>query len=376
MAHIRLEAALETSEKNSSLPTRIVHATKSFVSSVLNRNNHKLSKSVAQRFEWYADGAGEFLKFIEFVKNLFAGKELYHKIVRGNMHPLFQLWLHPIHNEVHGTDVNLIFIQHDGTPEGNICFSLIVQLSESTDIVGIALKCLQLCAPHFKCTFENIRNELAHLPTQDFSWGHSIYSYHKKHWDKFHSIMSQSARPNPFCCKQRDRHEKQKTSLFGDLISQEDCPYLKAGIYFVPHGSLDDILSENRSSEIMAMILKEQCLHTDITLEQLEEIMLPKAIDFFRQNAEAMVHQMLWKSEHGFALIQVGMRTRRTFGRASKRKLLQGHDEELTRIRIRRCHWIDLWVTHLPARMQRSLMNWMKKEKEILLAAPQLRMEF
>nr|CAB3451801.1 unnamed protein product [Digitaria exilis]CAB3455576.1 unnamed protein product [Digitaria exilis] len=49
----------------------------------------------------------------------------------------------------------------------------------------------------------------------------------------------------------------------------------------------------------MAMILKEQCLHTDITLEQLEEIMLPKAIDFFRQNAEAMVHQMLWKSEHG-----------------------------------------------------------------------------
>ncbi|KAF8713958.1 hypothetical protein HU200_027944 [Digitaria exilis] len=95
MAQIRLEAALETSEKwqitdasllrwrrklkraaqecdetlhkckqriledeqmqqevrNSSLPTRIAHATKSFVSSVLYRNNKKLSKSIAQRFE-------------------------------------------------------------------------------------------------------------------------------------------------------------------------------------------------------------------------------------------------------------------------------------------------------------------------------------
>jgi len=131
MAHIRLEAALETSEKwkitdpsllrwrrklkraaqecddtlhkckqrilegkqmerevkNSSLPNRIVHATKSFVFSVVNRNNNELSRSIAQRFEWYADGASEFLRFIELggtprchmpidslVKNLFAGK--------------------------------------------------------------------------------------------------------------------------------------------------------------------------------------------------------------------------------------------------------------------------------------------------------------
>ena len=94
MAHIRLEAALETSEKwqitdasllrwrkklkraaqecddtlhkskqrileeeqmkrevkNSSLPNRIVHATKSFISSVLNRNNNELSRFIAQRF--------------------------------------------------------------------------------------------------------------------------------------------------------------------------------------------------------------------------------------------------------------------------------------------------------------------------------------
>ncbi|PUZ68284.1 hypothetical protein GQ55_2G013900 [Panicum hallii var. hallii] len=421
--------------KNSSLSNRIVHATKSFIFSILDRNNNELSKSIAQRFEWYADGASEFLRFIELggtprchmpfdslVKNLFAGKEIYHKIVRGNKHPSFQFWLVPIRTPEHGTNISLTFIQYDGTPEGNIFFSLGVQLSESTDIFGIAIKCLQFFGPHFKCTFENIRNELSQLPAQDFSWGPSIYSWDKEHWNKFNSFTSQWARPNPFCCKQHGQHEvrrfsnldmvglsevllepiisfnllcqvsmsvysKQKTSLSEDIISMQDYPYLKAGISFAPHGSLEDMLPTDRSSEITAIVHKEQhCLHTDITLEQLEDIMLPKAIDYFHQNAEATVYQMIWKSKHGLAHIQVekpcmstrrsSMRTQRTFGVASKRKQLQGHDEALIRNRIRAYHWLDLWVTHVPVRLQRSLKNWARKEREILSVEPQLHLKF
>jgi hypothetical protein len=478
MAHIRLEAALETSNKwqitdpsllcwrkklkraaedcndtlqkckqrilederleekvrNSSLSNRIVHATKSFALSIFKRNDNDLRRSIAQRFEWYANGASEFLRFIElggtpcrhmpfesFVKNLFAGKELHHKIVRGNDYPLFQLWLAPIDNPLHGTYVNLTFIQYDGTPEGNICLSLVVQLSESIDIVGIAVKCLQLFSPHFKCKFESIRNELTQLPTQDFSWGPTFYSCHKRHWEKINSLSSQLSRPNPFCCKGNGWHEvryfsnrdmtessdvslepvitfalhcqvslpvyrKQETSLSEDLISLQDYPYLKAGIAFSPHGSLEDMLPANRSSEIAATVYKEQhFLHTDITLEQLEEIMLPKAIDYFSQNAEAMVYQMLWKSRHGFALIQVEKPSMRTWSSsmrrhksrgAWKRKLFQGDDEELIRGRIRLCHWLDSWFTHVPVRLQRSVMNWIQKEKEILVAAPQLHLKF
>jgi len=130
---------------------------------------------------------------------------------------------------------------------------------------------------------------------------------------------------NLYCQASMSIYSKQKTSLSEDIISMQDYPYLKAGISFALHGSLEDMLSANRSSEIAAIVHKEQhCLHTDITLEQLEDIMLPKAIDYFHQNAEAMVYQMLWKSKHGFALIQVekpfmstrrsSMRTKRTFG--------------------------------------------------------------
>jgi len=206
------------------------------------------------------------------VKNLFAGNELHHKIIRGNKYPSFQLWLVPIRTSEYGTTVGLTFVQYDGTPKGNIFFTLAVQLSESTDIFGIAIKCLQFFAPHFKCTFQNIRNELSQLPTQEFSWGPSIYSYHKEHWDKFNSFTSQWARPNPFCCKQHGLHEvrrisnidmaglsevllepvinfnlyfqvsmsvysKHKTSMFEDIISLQEYPYLKVGISYAPHGS-------------------------------------------------------------------------------------------------------------------------------------------
>jgi hypothetical protein len=203
---------MEWEVKNSSLPNRIVHATMSFVFSVLNRNNNKLRRSIAQRFEWYACGASKFLRFIELggtprchvpfnslVQNLFWGKELHHKIVRKKV-SFVSIDVVGAYLE-HGTNANLSFIQYDGTPDINFHFSLTVQLSESTDIVGIAVKCLQFFAPHFNCTFENIRNEITQLLTQNYSWAPSIYSYHREHWDKLGSFVSQWSRPNPFCCK-------------------------------------------------------------------------------------------------------------------------------------------------------------------------------
>jgi len=262
MAHIRLEAALETSEKwqitdvsllrwhrkmkcvaqecdemlhkcklqiledelmeqevrSASIAKRFVHATESFVSSVLNCNSNKLSRSITQRFEWYADGASQFLRFIQFgstprchmtfhslVENLFAGKELHHKIVRGIEYPSFQFSLVPIISQVHGIEAILVLIQNDGTAQGNIYFRITVQLSECTDIVGIAIRCLQLLAPHLKCTVENFRNELIQLLTQDLSWMPFVYSYQK---EQLHFLIlgSQWLRPNPLCCKQNVRH--------------------------------------------------------------------------------------------------------------------------------------------------------------------------
>jgi len=248
MAHIKLDAALETSEKwqitdasllrwrkklkraaqecddtlhecknrileeeqieqevrNSAFPKRIAHATKSFISSAFAHDN-QLS-SVVQRFEWYADGASDFLRFIElgctpychmpfnpFIKNFFSGKKLQHKIDQGNETTFFVLWL-PFITAEHGIEVSLVFIQKDvNAPENNFYFSIMLQLSESTDILGIAIKCLQLFTPLFKSKVEIIRNKIMQLPTQDFSWVPLVDSRQKEHWDNLVGCVSMAS---------------------------------------------------------------------------------------------------------------------------------------------------------------------------------------
>jgi hypothetical protein len=70
--------------------------------------------------------------------------------------------------------------------------------------------------------------------------------------------------------------------LSENIISLQDSPFLKAGIQFAPHRSPKDMLPANRSSEVVAIVSDdERCLHVDVTLEQPEEIMIAKAIDYF-----------------------------------------------------------------------------------------------
>uniref|UniRef100_A0A0A9DGV1 Uncharacterized protein n=1 Tax=Arundo donax TaxID=35708 RepID=A0A0A9DGV1_ARUDO len=381
--------------RKSSFPKRIAHTTKSFVFSIFSHNNDESSRSVVQRFEWFADGASEFMRFVELggtprrqmpfdplIRNLFTGKKLYHKVIRANKCPLFVLWA-PFITAGHGIEARLIFMQKDGNvPEDDFYLSVMLQLSESTDIVGIVIKCLELFAPLFKSTVETIRKELMQLPIQDFSWVPYVDSHNKEHWDILHGFGTQWFRPNPLCCKQRDQHKfchgskldksgvpdvslepvievhlhcqvslseynKQRTSL----PECKNSPYLKAGLLFTPHGSSEDMLPADISSAVVAVDDEEQhCLHTDITLEQLEEIMLPKAINYFHQNTKGTVYQILWKSKHGTAYINaekasvIMPRTRRMFPGAKERKLLQRQESWAHVI----SNFLNIWATHAP----------------------------
>ncbi|TVU26634.1 hypothetical protein EJB05_29188, partial [Eragrostis curvula] len=178
------------------------------------------------------------------------------------------------------------------------------------------------------------------------------------------------------------------TSLPEDKISTQASPHLKAGISFHPHGSSGAMLPVTKSSAITSIVDKEQdCMHTDITLEQLKDIILPRAIDYFRENSDATLYQMIWKSKHGCAFIQfekasisstrrTSMQTRGSNGGARKRKVLLGEYEELRRRTRMIAHLIQLWGAHAPPRVRRMLAAWVEKEKEIQLEAPQLQLKF
>ncbi|KAG2639617.1 hypothetical protein PVAP13_2KG020200 [Panicum virgatum] len=421
MAHIRLEAALETSDKwkitdtsmlhwrrklkraaqecddtlhkckqriledeqmeqrvrNSSFPKRIVHAT-------------KLRRSTVQRFEWFADGASEFLRFVELggtprrhisfyslVNNLFAGKELHHKFIGANQHPRSELWLAPFGTAEHGTEASLIFIQTDDSPAvGNIYFSIVLQ-------------CLQLFAPYVRCKVENIMKELTELPTQCLSWVPFVHSNQQDRVRVQHHA-SQWIRPNSLCCKKHNQHEllrisnpdmvglsdaflepvtevnlQCQTLAFEDILSLQDSSCLKAGIYFAPHRSLEHTLPANRSSEVVAVVGEDQhCLHVDVTLEQLEDIILPRALDYFYQNTEASIYKMIWKAKHSSALIQVEKASMSTQER---------HDKEFISRKFMISHLFDLWCAHVPVQLRSAFKDWLKKEKFI---ASQLYLKF
>jgi hypothetical protein len=115
---------------------------------------------------------------------------------------------------------------------------------------------------------------------------------------------------------------------------------------------------------------EQNCLHTVFTLGQLEQIMLPKAIDFFCQNEEATIYQMFWSSKHGTAYIQVERAsifmpsTRRTFHGAKRRKLLQGLDEEFGCLTYWVSRFLDLWASHASIQLEGSIMDWYLEVKE------------
>jgi hypothetical protein len=242
----------------------------------------------------------------------------------------------------------------------------------------------------------------------------------KEHWDILHKFGTDWFRPNPLCCKQHDHHKlfhgsrKSKKSRSPDVFleavievhlhchvsvldcnqhrsllsetknSLQDSPYLKVGLLFTPHGCLEDILPVDKTPAIPAIYSEEQhFLHRDFTLGQLEEIMLPKAIDYFCKNDEAAVYQMLWKLKHGAAYIQVeksSMSTQRTSMRTfqghRKGKMLQWHDQEIGRQTSTIFQFLNLWVAHAPVQLQGTIVDWIQKEKEKQLAALQLHQKF
>uniref|UniRef100_K4AIM7 Uncharacterized protein n=1 Tax=Setaria italica TaxID=4555 RepID=K4AIM7_SETIT len=483
MAHIKLEAALETSDRwrisdasllrwrgklkraarecddalrrskqlaveneerrrrramriSSSFPARLAHAARSLLvgdrSSSFSDDDDdgygwSSSPADVRRFEWLADGASEFLRFVELggtprprytffdplIARLLAGDELRYRLVRGGQYYLF--CVRPIFLEGRSVEAKLIFIyEDDDAPEKNLCIGSMLRLSESTDIVGITIRCLKLLVtPHFRSTAEAATRELANLPTQDFSWVPYADSTHKEHWNSIHRDMSQWFRPDPFCCNHHhepcSKHCEGSTGTMGlsevslesvievywqcqiplseykmqrraipqgRMFSSKDTPHLKLGLLFTPHGSLGGVMPKAESAALEVIDGEEQHgMHTNLTLQQLDETMLPKALECLYQKEEATAYQILWKSNHGAAYLQV----KKTMpggnvGRDnSRRSLMQRYyrhhqDPKLERWTHVLTSFLKLWVARAPDKLRCSMVEWLKKANEKKLA--------
>ncbi|GJN23546.1 hypothetical protein PR202_gb11206 [Eleusine coracana subsp. coracana] len=198
-----------------------------------------------------------------------------------------------------------------------------MRISESTDVIGTVARCLELLAtPHFRPTAESARQELAQLPRQDFESGD------KEHWNAMHSSLTQWS-AQPAVLQQACRREKahglvlvrdeavRRSSLEPAVIEvllqchvplsseynvhrravddmpclNKDVPHLKLGLLFSPHGSSEEMTTlapaaaESAAVEVVDGEEQRGAVHRNVSLEQLDEFMLPKAIDCLHRKA-------------------------------------------------------------------------------------------
>ncbi|CAD6253514.1 unnamed protein product [Miscanthus lutarioriparius] len=416
------EEEMQNSVRSSSFPKQIAYAARSFVSSIFSRGSEDELRSSAavRRFERYADGASEFLRYVELggtprrymffdplIRHLLAGKGTKYCFVRGSQHLSFLL--QPFRTHDHGVYGNLVLLLKDSNAsENNFLLALNLRLSESIDIVGVAVSCLQLFIPHLSSTVEAVKTKLTQLPTQDLCWVSSVC----ERQNNLYSICSKWLQPNPLCCQQQDHYYAQSynatssssESLLCDIylepvmhvylsahvslsveknkqravIDEEsetsrtrDFPYLKFGMHFFPHTSFQD-LSPRVEGSATEMINGEAVQHGSFCaniscFEQLCKMMLPKAVDCLHGNVAATSYQMLWKSKHGGAILRV----QKIPWRLTTQKDMGGKRSERQQVKkvqgwaSANNEFNNSWIAHVPAKFLGSAMDWIQAEKRL-----------
>jgi hypothetical protein len=244
-------------------------------------------------------------------------------------------------------EASLMFLLEGGNaPENNFLFYLNLRLFEFTDIVGVAVRCLQLFIPYLSSTAETVKTKLTQVPLQDLCWvsdANSVFGCDEQQIN-FRAICSKWYQPNIFCCQQQDVHRTHSSSsvslpcdiylepvihvyLIGHVAlsvgknrhravtdgeSQTSLmrgfPYLKLGAHFWPYASYDDLSPgvNGSASEMINGEAKQHAKYRNISFEQLDEITITKAVDCLHRNIAATSYQTLWKSKHGSAYLQVG----------------------------------------------------------------------
>ena len=243
-----------------SYPKRIAYATKSFISSITRSSNDESRSSstdVVQRFERFADGANEFLKFVEFsgtprqymffnhlISKLLRGKSLRYQAFQGSR--FYFLGIRPMSSPDRGVEAMVGFVCHDFrelTKGFNLAFML--RLSESTDVFGVIIKCMQSVSPHFKFAAEGVKRELIQLPTQDFSWVTQSPYGESAYWFNVHNTLTRWFRPNPLCCNQHEQNlsvssRTNKTAPSSSRLLSTIFPEEVISVFLQCHVSLSD----------------------------------------------------------------------------------------------------------------------------------------
>jgi hypothetical protein len=209
---------------DSSFPKRIARATKSSIAYFFTTGKDDLSSSDVGKFAWLADCASKFVRDVEsgcslrhytfcnpLVRHLLQGKTLKHEMEEGS--EFRYLHLLPKSFEERGVEAQLQYLYVDRKAvDKSFRTNLLLRLSESTDLVGIAIKCLQSLASLFNLAAESATGELtllANLHDMSQSFDPPMAGMHIEHTHFW--------RPDPVCCKNDGQRPSVRNMALSEL---------------------------------------------------------------------------------------------------------------------------------------------------------------
>ncbi|KAM0922648.1 hypothetical protein ACQ4PT_006113 [Festuca glaucescens] len=330
-----------------------------------------------RRLERFAEGATEFLKVVQFgvtpgrhytffnplIGDLLAGKTLRYQALQGTRY--YILNMRPTRFAERGAEAMVLFaIQDFKEPAKSVHLRFVLRLSESSDIFGIIIKYLRSATPHFITAAEDVRRELIRLPTQDFSWvSHTTYAY-VEYWDNVHSTLTHWLRPDPLCCNEHEHDlatssnnnteasssstsrlasvypeevivmywqcyvelsDEQKSQQGATVNGRRSTPSsgsvpvpMKLQVFslLIPHDSPIGMEPAADTYALEVIDGKEQeTVYKNASLQDVDEKLLPKAMDHLCQNSQSRTYQLCLLSKHGTAHLCVERAITRSRGR-------------------------------------------------------------
>jgi hypothetical protein len=351
----RKRAPMEDTEvKLCSLPARIAHATKSllFSSGYKNDASTDTSEVVVRRYERFADGAGEFLRFVELgcsvrrqmlvldplVGQLLAGRAFQYEVSQGSRH--YHFMGRPVCLAERGLEAG-VFLQcrdHSTAPDGRFVLGIGMRVRESTDVAAIVAECFGSFTPRLKPVADVAKQELGRVHTRGMYCHPFLASTDPVYWN-LHLSETRRARPDPLCCiKGGHRHGHQGCSNSGSKLPGEfPEPVIKLFVQrhfwvskrrqtkrrkkeaspsvvvdhglqftavFAPHAPTEELPVgvESLAVEVINGNRSEQTVHENAGLHELEEMLLLSA----NSRVCNMAHEVFWRSSgHGVAYLCV-----------------------------------------------------------------------
>ncbi|XP_062186554.1 uncharacterized protein LOC133890123 [Phragmites australis] len=305
-------------------------ARNSSMSSLLGLSKEEyLSSSVVRRFEWLAECADKFVRDVEagcplrhgifrypLERHLLEGKTLTYGMVRGSQSRYIYIW--PVCSEGRGVEVELYYFYKDRKMPAKYFFLILrLRISQGTNLVETAIRCLQLLASQFNFVTESAIGEITLLSSlQDIShsyappWGLSEETFVR---------VTKSWRPDPVCCANNVVSSEPSHGVLEPVIVINFNCWISAREYML-HSSTDEVVGINApllfltfffsphisdpGPQGISLIFEDKVEHINgSSIQLMGEMARSKAIDCLLRQPGPEEYAVIWYSSHGMASI-------------------------------------------------------------------------